>query len=302
MESPKQPASSLRYAKANEWNKLPDPDLTTADCVSAAKIIANQSVWMPKAFVDFIKDLNEVEQEELIALHPKAQIERARLERYFERNLAIGFPFARRIISGEKAGHDWLHRYKDEEGEILDDNRLPKMLWSFAYCGYPLRMTETGAWKSHGFCKYEVTHILPHKEQPGGNSVMSSVFKNTNGFDANLLFLSSWNILLVNKQVAGLTDNSPIITALLLLEAKRRYELDLGVIGELQDHVFAIDIKSLHSEISWPPSDPPSFAKLYADQNRFSQHRKSSLKKIFTTRPYRKKQTPEPRSKNVRGG
>ena len=46
---------------------------------------------------------------------------------------------------------------------IFDGNRIPKRLWSYAWCGRNYEQSEKGAWKAHGFDNYEASHVLPHK-------------------------------------------------------------------------------------------------------------------------------------------
>ncbi len=192
-------------------------------------------------------------------MHPHIGERRAELERYFLNDLVVAYPFVRRLMASErKTG--WLHQYHDPHGVILDDNRMPKACWSYAWLG---RWKKSAFNHNCEFGRYQACHLLPHKVN-NHKRFIAEVFESTPELDPNLLFLSLWNNLLVDKRLAGLTDNSPIVTAVLLHEVQRRYNIDLGFVGRIRSEVCGVPVRSIADGLQWG-TEPADFVNSWSD-------------------------------------
>ncbi len=265
------------------WNILPQPELSANDLRSVLRVLAKSTLWLPVGFVRHIRECNIRQKADLIAVHPARATHLHDLEGFFDSPLAIGYPFVRRLIAAERKGlRSWLHRYHTEARVILDDNRIPKRLWSYAWCGQNYSEGKTGAWKSHGFRRYEASHILPHKKEMH-EGLFREIFEKDIRIDPSFLFLAAGNKLLVDKRVAGLTDNSPVVTAVLLHEIERRYDLDLGFLGLRKRVVLGIEVAPLVRDLTWWP-EPAGFRPVW---NKFESERLIWLRSRLIEPKYR---------------
>jgi len=266
-----------------DWNPLPPLALDASDLHAVLKVLAKSTLWLPRAFLRHVEECNVKQKDELLCMHPARDTHQEEAETFFAPHLAVGFPFVRRLIASERKGlRSWLHRYHTEARVILDDNRIPKRLWSYAWCGRNYSENKSGPWKSHGFRRYEASHVLPHKKEMH-EDFFREVFENDIQIDPSLLFLSAWNNLLVDKRVAGLTDNSPVVTAVLLHEIEHRYNLDLGFLGRRRQVVLGIEIKPLAESFAWW-TEPPVFRELWG---KFADERMKWLKARLNEPKYR---------------
>jgi|GEM_PF-4712730 len=253
--------------KTPKRNALPKPALNTGDSREMLRLLAKSTVWLPRAFVKDVQVWNEQQRQKLCDAHPVS--DKSTLDRYFLPELAIAFPFVRRLIASERKGlKSWLHRYHESAHVILDDNRLPRHLWTFCWLGQRYTGGKGGRWSKEGFDQFEVSHVLPHKREMH-EEFFERLFEGAFGIDPNLLFLASWNSVLVDRRVAGMTDGNPVVTAVLLVEVERRYGLNLSSLGKRREEIGGINIAELAQGLEWA-DEPGDFASIW---DRFGEFR-----------------------------
>ena len=203
-----------------------------------ALTLAKVSHFVHPQIVEAIQRINESDADRLADIIPQ-KVDGAR---FLYPGSACVFPGVRRFVG--RLNKKELLKYVPAKRTIIDDNRLPRHLWTFLAAG----VAYSGpSWKTTGLGEFELAHIFAHKSDE--RKVEQNVFEHVDEtVSPDGLFTCASNVVLVPKGLAKPTDHLKSVKRAFFKRYVSLYgEEILPGISELKD----TEIPSWYSRLEW---------------------------------------------------
>lgn len=179
------------------------------------------------------------------------------------------FPFVRRHTAQEGSYNNGRFnrlKFYRRESRILDDNEIPRNLWTFLAKG---GCYNADRWRDSGLSKFELAHIFNHK-WAGNTEAMDSFFVDPKEdfHEAEYMFSSASNVVLIPKGMAKPTDGLQLVQKMFFQRAMDLY--GNTIFRSRPDYRLSEEEARLYESLKWlAPYRPDDWEDKLAHLNEY---------------------------------
>lgn len=237
--------SEEKTMKTNKGCVYPDLSLNVERDLTI--MLGKITHFMHRDIVNYIIEKNEDYKKRFTS-----SMDTALQDSFFDVATDCVFPGYRRPINGEKF-NKWKNNINEQDGTILNDNTLPRHIWTYLIEGKGYSGGTKGNWNRTGLDKFELAHIFGHKQDE--RKTEKKFFKDYD--DAIIpygLFTSASNVVLIPKGFAKPTDHMEVVKLCFYKRYIDYYNLEIPGLENLDETL----IPSWYDEKIWKDPILPS--------------------------------------------